>query len=431
MNKRECIENSLENIVYQIKTNGHVGCGICSSRISPSYAREDMLIGLKSHVKQKHSLKFEEFCILMADQDIERDLCKFCKSNEIEMKCSVDQTFNINIKTTGLCSNKECIVKRKQLNTNSIEYVSITHNVSKEDALKIIHGRNKTPFYLSSYKNEESYIKKQREFSKRCKEHYLNKINEVTGKTYTNEEATNEVILHQHNSSLRRKKKFIPYFISNKTGFKEKYGEDIGEEKHRDWIKKQVETRKKNHLGIYSKEWYVLTYGETEGELSYDHREKYLSFLNTNEYWMEVSKWLELNLDYEANTYKGLTQSKIAISMFLSLYNNIKEQIGNNFTEYKIYFFPKTKEKVIKYGRKPYFYDFCVINTNKQMKKIIEFDGDYWHRTLEQKTRDIKKTQVALIFGYDIHRVKESDYRKNDQYVINECMNFLEMGRNA
>lgn len=55
---------------------------------------------------------------------------------------------------------KKC--ERLNYNTNSIIYVSKAYNVSESEALKIIHKRNKSPFYKENHQSEEEYKNYQR-----------------------------------------------------------------------------------------------------------------------------------------------------------------------------------------------------------------------------------------------------------------------------
>ena len=70
-------------------------------------------------------------------------------------------TINDGIYTKNIptCKNKDCLSKK--LNPNSVEFVSIAYGLTKEDALKYIHNRNKSPFYKENHSSEEDYIKYQ------------------------------------------------------------------------------------------------------------------------------------------------------------------------------------------------------------------------------------------------------------------------------
>ena len=47
------------------------------------------------------------------------------------------------------------------MNPNSIEYNVIKFGLSKEEALNLIHERNKSPFYKINHKSEDEYRKFQ------------------------------------------------------------------------------------------------------------------------------------------------------------------------------------------------------------------------------------------------------------------------------
>lgn len=53
------------------------------------------------------------------------------------------------------CKEKGCT--GKTINPNSIEFVSKTRKINEEQAIKIIHDRNKSPFYLENHKNKNDY----------------------------------------------------------------------------------------------------------------------------------------------------------------------------------------------------------------------------------------------------------------------------------
>ena len=85
---------------------------------------------------------------------------------------------------------------------------------------------------------------------------------------------------------------------------------------------------------------------------------------------------------------------------------------------------------------KSYSYDLTI------GKKIIEFNGDYWHANpskyspdwlhpTKKKTSnelweyDIRKTKLAESYGYEVLTVWESDYNSNPEKTIEDCINFL------
>jgi very-short-patch-repair endonuclease len=95
-------------------------------------------------------------------------------------------------------------------------------------------------------------------------------------------------------------------------------------------------------------------------------------------------------------------------------------------------------EKYIRKDSSTYKFDFC----EKDNKKIIEFNGDFWHCNPDIYTHDylhpVKKviaseiwkhdkikTEVANYFGYQVLTIWEKDYKDNPDQVIQKCIEFL------
>jgi len=59
-------------------------------------------------------------------------------------------------------------------------------------------------------------------------------------------------------------------------------------------------------------------------------------------------------------------------------------------------------------------------------KKIIEFDGTYYHRiTPENSLREHKRDKMIIESGYQVLHVSELDYKNSKQKIIDKCINFL------
>lgn len=59
------------------------------------------------------------------------------------------------------------------------------------------------------------------------------------------------------------------------------------------------------------------------------------------------------------------------------------------------------------------------------LKKAIEFDGEYWHKSEKAKKRDSIKNGLCIKYGIDLMRVSDTDYLKDKEYVIEKVMTFL------
>lgn len=56
--------------------------------------------------------------------------------------------------------NRSC--PGKKLNGNSVDFISTTRNISKEEAKEFIHSRNSSPFYKENHSSEDEYKKSQK-----------------------------------------------------------------------------------------------------------------------------------------------------------------------------------------------------------------------------------------------------------------------------
>ena len=59
-------------------------------------------------------------------------------------------------------------------------------------------------------------------------------------------------------------------------------------------------------------------------------------------------------------------------------------------------------------------------------KKIIEFDGSYYHQdTLENREKELKRDQVLVENGYNVFHVTEAQYKKNPEIELQKCIEFI------
>jgi very-short-patch-repair endonuclease len=147
---------------------------------------------------------------------------------------------------------------------------------------------------------------------------------------------------------------------------------------------------------------FISRYGEEEGLARWKARQE---------------KWMK--------NFNKTNYSKISQILFDELYDALE----NKET---IYYATLYREDMKKYTNKEYFF-----KTNKSIirpdficlerKKIIEFDGDYWHnKNLTANVKREKERDLSIIdMGYDVLHIKESDFRQNKEKVLQECVNFL------
>lgn len=67
--------------------------------------------------------------------------------------------------------------------------------------------------------------------------------------------------------------------------------------------------------------------------------------------------------------------------------------------------------------------DFIDINK----KKIIEFDGTYWHGKIGHgnKEREQERNQILILNGYSVLHINENDYTNDKLGILQKCLNFL------
>lgn len=137
-------------------------------------------------------------------------------------------------------------------------------------------------------------------------------------------------------------------------------------------------------------------------------------------------KWQRsLRKSFEINSDGRCLQSNIANKLIESIVSYLK------IKKYKIEKYVYDKD-----SNHGYSYDFCY------KKKIIEFQGDYWHcnpkiyngdfyHKVKQLTakdiwdKDKEKSEIANKFGYEVIHIWESDYREDPNRELKKCIEFL------
>lgn len=138
------------------------------------------------------------------------------------------------------------------------------------------------------------------------------------------------------------------------------------------------------------------------------------------EVWEErQKKWL--------SNYKKLNYSKVSQELFWKVFNKLDNKKN-------IYF--ATLDKITGGRDDSGSNHECLIHLSDcyikpdfidiEQKKIIEFDGDYWHGIkVGMEKKDKEREEKLLLEGYKILRVKEHKFYENPDRIIDECLNFL------
>ena len=175
----------------------------------------------------------------------------------------------------------------------------------------------------------------------------------------------------------------------------------------------------------FSKEKCIEKYGEKEGlKIWQERQDKWQATL-------DAKSPEEKERIARAKMCWGKGYSKISQEMFWQIYEKIKNVVDTD----QIYFATYNRlthkddgtEKNHEYfyiteDGEHFFLDFLLRNK----KRIIEFDGDYWHGEARgNQERDRIREQKLKVAGYEIHRVSERDYKKEPVAMVYEAVQFL------
>jgi hypothetical protein len=282
--------------------------------------------------------------------------------------------------------------------------------IKKDLANKVSHTKEK---YIEKF-GEEDGLKKWEDFKLKSKTPWglkacIEKFGEELGPKKWEERLSKKV------NTMKDKKKETSYRNGRTLSeYQDRYGKEEGYNK---WFE-----RNKNHSYRFSKEYYIEKFGEYIGLREW---EKYKSSMNKTSKKSFIKKYgIEIGSQkYEEFTHKQVVRlktnprySKISQELFWYVYNKLDNKTDN------IYFAELNEE----YMFFPWLNDLNIIEVDfKHGNKIIEFDGDYWHSKPEQIEKDILRDKYLISKGYNILRVKESDYKNDKEKIINECLMFL------
>lgn len=189
-------------------------------------------------------------------------------------------------------------------------------------------------------------------------------------------------------------------------------------------VAKEMLTKKQK---TFSLEKCIEKYGMEEGVKRWKIRqEKWQNTLNSK----PLDEIIKIRKKQVCN---GLSFSNNSQDLFWKIYEIIKD-------DYKDIFFAtlthdnsdydyKTKKTVnyeyyyrIPNKNRGYFFDFYI----KDNKKVIEFDGNYWHhKDKNAEIRDKLKDEDMMNEKIEILHIKELDYIKNSDIIVEQCVNWI------
>ena len=356
------------------------------------------------HLAKKH--KFDN-CLLKDYYD------KYFKK-EMEGKCyfcGEDTPYmNMSIGYHKICGSKECLGKTRA--TGTYEFLMYKYGLSKDDAIKMMNDRatdrgikikdglqksyidNNDFFKEKSHQSKEYWIKRGH-----SEEYAIEKVKSVTDMIHnkTWEKRRNNPELYRNVNTTQ-----IAYWL------KKGYSEDDA--------KLKVSDRQKT----FSLETCIAKYGEIKGLEIYNLRQKN---------WSEKIEKKYRNGDFQKFVKEPYSLDEIELIEALIDRLNIKEDVHVHYGKKQFFRYFKNLGRTFSYD---FVYD----------KKVIEFNGDYWHCNPKKYNRNYyhlflqmyayeiwenERIKIDSIkdLGYDVLIVWESDYKQNKEKIIQECIDFI------
>lgn len=362
----------------------------------------------------------------------EVDKCPFCLSDSnYELIFKVDMELNsIYVLGVKLVTNSNgwkdyhCKKGRKycegsRSNPNSIDFISGSFKVTREEAREFILKRNKSPFYATNHDTEESYFL----FQSRSKESHIKKYGVSEGnRRYdsfvckTREKNNREYLIEKYGTeayeTISKKKSVctLSFYIS-------KYGEIDGVMKYSERIENNRDVRKKfiekygiekwnesqeKRLKKTSLDYLVQTLGYEEGLKKFTEIRKSYSFTRKD----YIEKYGEESLIKSMGNFKP-KYSKEAYIFFELLLDELRNSkifpTDIKWKDSEFFIWDDEYKRI-------YFYDLYFV-LNKR-KIIIEYDNVFWHPRGDKNT----ESNGFTIFGCNITADEKAEY---DERKIN------------
>lgn len=180
------------------------------------------------------------------------------------------------------------------------------------------------------------------------------------------------------------------------------------------------------------KYWLNRGYSEQESKDKISERQSTFSLAKCIEkHGEELGRqvWLNRQEKWHKN-YKKSNFSKISQKLFWNIADQLNDLSHIHFAELsedkKLDDSGRNNEYKLRLETRLILPDFIDLSKNK----IIEFDGTYWHKNGKQvkntnALRDSEKDKLLTNSGFFVLRVKEEDYKKNPQEIVDKCLDFL------
>jgi very-short-patch-repair endonuclease len=310
------------------------------------------------------------------------DVIKFNKETVYYMPYNNFQKFKVDVSNCNKCGEKLYIGFRKnEFITNTCKCSADSKSYATLQKLLSIFSKDTSLDILQKFADAKT-------------RNLQNKIEYWLNQGYTDSEASQKVVEIQTSrsrKSLAAKKGARGYSVRTKEYWMKRGMTEL------EAIKKVSEVQVTNGLSVY-----VKKYGELIGTKKYNSR---------IDQWMKKMLLLTLGV------------SAVSTELFEAVDPIAVGAYGDH-------------ETTVRGKTKVYRVDYI----DKKQKKIIEFDGTYWHADpakyqptdrIRNKLvadiwqADIKKTKDLELAGYQVLRISESSYADNRMQVITQCKDFL------
>lgn len=210
------------------------------------------------------------------------------------------------------------------------------------------------------------------------------------------------------------------------------YADKIDKNKLIEKVSKSVKENGNNSTTM--KYWLKRGFTEEEAKENISERQRTFTFQKCiDKYGEEIGTEIWVNRQEKwqkslRNSFSG-GFSKISQELFWKIFEKLPDHSNIYFAELdenkKPDYSGKNHEYRLKLKTRIALPDFFDIKT----KKIIEFDGVYWHEkkatTNSNKLREEKRDELLMNEDYKVLHIKELDYRNNPDKVVERCLSFL------
>ena len=358
------------------------------------------LKGLSCHLVKYHKINKKEYYDKYLKKENEGK-CYFCNIESIFI--------NLTKGYHRICNNKECLGKTRA--TGTYEFLMYKYKLSKIDAIKLMNeralnrGEKITKGLQKSFDKNEKFFKEKSHQSIDfwLKKGYSQKESEIkVDKVWNN--------IHKKTWDKRR---------NNPELYK-----DVNTTQIEYWLKKGFTKNEsiekiKERQKTFTLEKCIDRYGEIEGLEIWNNRQIK---------WSEKVETKYKNGDFVK--FRNDNYSEPELEMFDIIIEKLELKNKN------VHYGKKQFYRHFKNLGKTFSYDF-VYN-----KKIIEFNGDYWHcnpntynknyfhKYLQMFAYEIwekEKIKIKSIedLGYDVLIIWECDYKYHKEETIEKCIKFL------